>query len=102
MIMHWFRKTSYAGKTVLITGGSTGIGFALAKELVHRGAHVTLVARNQGRIDSAIVDLRSLANKDSPAPVRIQGYAADVCDSRQVRAHITLIYDAIMSKEQPR
>lgn len=83
MIMPWFKKVSYAGKNVLITGGSTGIGFALAAELVQRGAHVTLVARTQSRLDSAIEDLRSMA-EGGPVLVRVQGFAADVCDSRQV------------------
>ncbi|WP_309572458.1 SDR family NAD(P)-dependent oxidoreductase, partial [Deinococcus sp.] len=35
-----------AGKSVLITGGSRGLGLALARALLARGARVTLMARD--------------------------------------------------------
>ena len=34
------------GKLVVITGGSQGIGFELATNMVKRGAHVIVIARN--------------------------------------------------------
>ncbi len=37
----------------LVTGASTGLGRALAAELVRRGARVALVARNEARLDQA-------------------------------------------------
>lgn len=83
--MSWFRPKSYLGKKVLITGGSTGIGFALAKELVLRGAQVTLVARTKTRIESAVAELKSIAAKDNLDTLHIKGFAADVCDASQVR-----------------
>lgn len=52
----------FFGKRVLITGGSSGIGLALAQELVQRGAHLCIVARDPGRLDAAVGDLRKLAN----------------------------------------
>ncbi|MDD2522857.1 MAG: SDR family oxidoreductase [Anaerolineaceae bacterium] len=36
----------YRGKSVLITGGSSGIGFAIAKALVQMDAHIILLARD--------------------------------------------------------
>ena len=36
-----------------MTGGSSGIGLAVAAELARRGAHVALLARDQGRLDAA-------------------------------------------------
>jgi short-subunit dehydrogenase len=38
------------GEVALVTGGSSGIGHALANLLVQQGARVYLVARNQGRL----------------------------------------------------
>jgi NAD(P)-dependent dehydrogenase (short-subunit alcohol dehydrogenase family) len=41
------------GKAYLITGGSTGIGFASAELLVRDGARVFLTGRNQQSLDAA-------------------------------------------------
>ena len=46
------------GKSVLITGGSRGLGHALALCLSSRGAKVVLVAREESRIDEAVRDIR--------------------------------------------
>lgn len=40
-----------------MTGGSAGLGRALAIELVQRGAHVTIVARGQARLDEVKAEL---------------------------------------------
>jgi gluconate 5-dehydrogenase len=42
-----------AGKTAVVTGGSRGIGFAIAKGLVENGANVVLVARSKKRLHEA-------------------------------------------------
>lgn len=41
-------------KTVLITGGSEGMGLAVAKKLSAKGANVVLVARNTGKLEEAL------------------------------------------------
>ncbi|MEF2278145.1 SDR family oxidoreductase [Deinococcus sp. YIM 134068] len=46
------------GRSVLITGGSRGLGLALAREFVARGARVTLLARTAADLDRAAADLR--------------------------------------------
>jgi hypothetical protein len=40
-----------------VTGGSTGLGLELAKLLTQMGAHVSIVARNQERLDAALSQL---------------------------------------------
>ena len=43
----------FKGKNVVITGGSSGLGLAIAKELAARGAIVTLIARNKEKLEMA-------------------------------------------------
>jgi len=43
-----------------ITGGSSGVGFALAAELVRKGAPVVLFSRNRERLDRAIASLSAI------------------------------------------
>lgn len=52
-----FRADLFAGKKVLVTGGATGIGFAIAKGFVDLGAHVTILSRNEGHLKEAVAQL---------------------------------------------
>ena len=45
---------SFNGKTIVITGGNSGIGFSLAKEASYKGAKVILACRNEERAKRAI------------------------------------------------
>jgi NAD(P)-dependent dehydrogenase (short-subunit alcohol dehydrogenase family) len=53
------RRFSFAGKTVLITGGSRGMGLALARQLVDAGAKVAICARTAADLDEAERKLRA-------------------------------------------
>lgn len=48
------------GKRVLITGGSSGIGFALAAALGHKGARLVITARRADAMAAAVANLRSM------------------------------------------
>ena len=48
------RKMSVKGKTVVITGGSEGIGLAAARRIVQRGGKVALLSRRQGPLDGTV------------------------------------------------
>eukprot|EP00292_Cryptomonas_paramecium_P008569 CAMPEP_0113687420 /NCGR_PEP_ID=MMETSP0038_2-20120614/15923_1 /TAXON_ID=2898 /ORGANISM="Cryptomonas paramecium" /LENGTH=275 /DNA_ID=CAMNT_0000608027 /DNA_START=9 /DNA_END=833 /DNA_ORIENTATION=+ /assembly_acc=CAM_ASM_000170 len=54
-------RVDYKGKHVLITGGSEGIGKAMAKEFVRRGANVTIVARTESKLIAAQEEIKKLA-----------------------------------------
>jgi uncharacterized oxidoreductase len=49
-----------SGNTVLITGGATGIGFALATEFVHAGSEVIICGRRRSRLQAAKRQLPTL------------------------------------------
>ncbi|KAG1839561.1 hypothetical protein DFJ58DRAFT_812053 [Suillus subalutaceus] len=61
------KKWSPKGLHVYITGGSQGLGLALAKLVARKGAHVSIVARNQSKLDDALKELE--ANRQSPDQV---------------------------------
>src|SRR2546427_6673684 len=48
----------FAGKTALVTGGSSGIGKVVAQQLAGRGAHVILGGRDKARGDAAAAEIR--------------------------------------------
>ncbi|HZG52393.1 MAG TPA: SDR family NAD(P)-dependent oxidoreductase, partial [Pyrinomonadaceae bacterium] len=70
---------NWAGKTVLITGASSGIGAALAVECGRRGASVGLLARREEV-------LREVAGKVEVAGGRALAVAVDVCDAGAVKS----------------
>jgi 3-dehydrosphinganine reductase len=73
----------FSGKVALVTGGSSGIGLATAKELSRRGAHVWLVARNEERLRSALAEVEGQKARDGQ---RFGYSVADVSQEDQVSA----------------
>jgi NAD(P)-dependent dehydrogenase (short-subunit alcohol dehydrogenase family) len=60
----------YDGKTVVITGGTTGIGLATAEYLVAAGARVLVTGRTKARLDAARGKLGSGATVVTVTPPR--------------------------------
>ncbi|MGW0086594.1 SDR family NAD(P)-dependent oxidoreductase [Streptomyces sp. NPDC003393] len=50
------------GKRALITGGSRGLGFAVARELGAEGTRVALLARDAAAVEAAASQLRALGH----------------------------------------
>ncbi|KAG0698564.1 hypothetical protein DFH29DRAFT_810217 [Suillus ampliporus] len=54
------KKWTPKGLHVYITGGSQGLGLALAKLVARKGAHVSIVARTQSKLDNALKELEAV------------------------------------------
>ena len=52
-----------SGKTALVTGGSRGIGLAIAKGLAEHGADVALVARSEDQLAAARQQIQADTNR---------------------------------------
>ncbi|MEI3613385.1 SDR family oxidoreductase [Pseudogracilibacillus sp. SO30301A] len=62
----------FKGKRALITGGGTGIGFAIAELLGSLGAHVIIAARTVEKLENATQQLREKNIKVDYLPVNIR------------------------------
>ena len=70
-----------AGKTAIVTGGTKGIGRAIAESLVMAGVNVSFSARHEDEIQSVTAKLNELGAG------RAAGFFCDVRDEAQVRAY---------------
>ncbi|MBM3584336.1 MAG: SDR family oxidoreductase [Alphaproteobacteria bacterium] len=61
-----------AGRHALVTGGGTGIGFAIARELGALGARVTIAARTAERLPTAAAELHGTGIDAAWRPVNIR------------------------------
>ncbi|MBD2104979.1 SDR family oxidoreductase [Leptolyngbya sp. FACHB-261] len=77
--LRWWRERSYtlSGKTVLLTGGSRGLGLVMARQLVREGAHLAICARNLEELERAQLDLERYGGSVLTVP-------CDVSDQVQV------------------
>ena len=76
------------GKTAIITGGSRGIGLAVARRLYNLGAAVAVCARSAERLEQALKDLTGRGT-------RVLAIAADVTQAEQVSSFVDRVTTAM-------
>ena len=81
-----FRNDTLAGKSILITGGGTGLGRGVAKHLVEHGARVHL----WGRREAVLEEAKDHAGQSAPGQVHTQ--TVDVKDYTSVEAAVDRIW----------
>jgi short-subunit dehydrogenase len=74
-------KWSVKGKYVVITGATSGIGLAAAKELAKRGANLGIVARNQAKAIEAVDQIKAIAG----GSVTVDVFLADMASQESIR-----------------
>ena len=80
-----YLRYSFKGKHVLITGGSSGLGLELAKQIASEKATVTIIARRKDQLELARQEITSYCRKrgcSSPSIYIVQG---DVCNRNNIR-----------------
>ncbi len=76
-----FRPGLFAGQTVVVTGGGSGIGRCTAHELASLGAHVVLVGRKRDKLTRVQAELREDGFESS-------AHACDIRDEEAVRGAV--------------
>ncbi|QLC21829.1 SDR family oxidoreductase [Parasphingopyxis sp. CP4] len=79
--------SDYSDKTVAITGGATGIGFALAKAFGAEGANIIIGEPRENRLDEAVAALTELG-------VDARSMVMDVTDPDSVEAFADFAWEA--------
>ena len=82
-----FRPGLFAGQTVVVTGGGSGIGRCTAHELAALGAHVVLVGRTEARLTAAAEEIRADGGEASHA-------VCDIRDEEAVKATVAAVLAA--------
>lgn len=63
------------GTVAIVTGASSGIGHAAARELAGRGAAVALVARRRDRLDALVTEIENAGGTALAVPTDISDRA---------------------------
>ena len=77
---------SFAGKTVCVSGGTSGINLGIARHFASQGARVFVFSRSADKVDAAVAELQSLGAEAA-------GTAADVRDATAIEAAIAACVD---------
>lgn len=87
-LLNQWRRTDFRGKTVVITGGSRGLGLVLARAFAQEGANLAICARDQDELERAQADLELNG-------VTVFTYTCDVTDKTQVIEFIQTVEEEV-------
>lgn len=82
-----FRDDIFAGRTMLVTGGGSGIGRCIAHELAALGARIAIVGRTRANLDTVVAEIAASGHVAT-------AHAGDIRDEDRVRAIVTEVLDS--------
>ena len=82
--VQWWRQYDLRGKTVLITGGSRGLGLVMAREFAREGAQLAICARDPAELERARNDL-------SNRGARVLVVPCDVTERAEVNEMVSVV-----------
>jgi NAD(P)-dependent dehydrogenase (short-subunit alcohol dehydrogenase family) len=71
-----FTKDTLAKKTILVTGGGSGLGFAMASHFAQHGANVAICGRTEEKLKGAVEQIKKKGHKASYKVVDVRDYDA--------------------------
>ncbi len=77
---------SFTGKSVVITGGSRGLGLTIARQIATEGARIALLARDEEELETACAELRGIGADALPV-------SCDLLDRAQSLGAIETVMD---------
>lgn len=86
--MFWKKKYNWEGRHVLITGGSKGIGYAIARACVQKGCSVTILARSRNDLENAAQNLEKIEHDNPNRNEHVRYYVADTTNMEQLQKAI--------------
>ena len=74
-------RIELSGKQALVTGSTAGIGLAIATGLAQAGASVTVVGRDQAKVDKAVAHIQQASDRDDASGVVADPGTAEGCQA---------------------
>jgi citronellol/citronellal dehydrogenase len=71
-----FQSNLFQGKTALVTGGGSGIGLEIARQLLQLGAEVYIASRKPERLEQGMAELQALGT--------VHSYQLDIREPEQI------------------
>ena len=84
------------GRTALITGGTSGIGYSIAKAFLENGANVIIIGRTKDNVDRAVKKLEQSIKKEKN---KIYGIEMDISEIDKIEQKFNDILNLIENKE---
>ncbi|WP_038346235.1 SDR family NAD(P)-dependent oxidoreductase [Acinetobacter sp. A47] len=76
------------GKTIIVTGASSGIGLTVSKYLAQAGAHVLLIARTKEKLDEVKAEIEAAGGKASVFPCDLNEMESIDAVSKEILAAV--------------